>query len=416
LKDHLDAKIGSLTRRLYLVLSLGIAFPLLGVTLDVSESPRSNLVLSLKAILNAQKSIVMNAYELTSYEVAEALIQKINEGVRVELLQEGQPVGGLIPEAKDIQKKIIKAMEANSNAQLHGYWMMTSETEKGKRRFRYNHAKYIVIDDRGVMVGSENYSPSGQPEPGSPSGTRGWQTFIYDEQMARNFLKVFRKDINTSHGDLVTLYSPKIPLPTVLGRVADWIGSMQNGVNRLEKRFSWMLSDEPKTLEADHVEFLTSPESSMVGLLAFIESAQETLDLELMSFNPMWGKTGETSPLLNALVAAAKRGVKIRVLVNDSTVFGGDNESDIKLINMIDLIAKEKHIPLAAAIADLPKMKVKYIHNKGALADGYKTLISSINWNQNSVENNRETAISVDSQSINEHYQAIFDLDWNASH
>ncbi|NBT60036.1 hypothetical protein EBT16_14780, partial [bacterium] len=90
MKDHLDAKIGSLTRRLYLVLSLGIAFPLLGVTLDVSESPRSNLVLSLKAILNAQKSIVMNAYELTSYEVAEALIQKINEGVRVELLQEGQ--------------------------------------------------------------------------------------------------------------------------------------------------------------------------------------------------------------------------------------------------------------------------------------------------------------------------------------
>jgi phosphatidylserine/phosphatidylglycerophosphate/cardiolipin synthase-like enzyme len=201
-----------------------------------------------------------------------------------------------------------------------------------------------------------------------------------------------------------------------LGRVADWVESMQNVATRIENRFSWMLSDEPKTLDADNVEFLTSPESSMVGLMAFIESAQETLDVELMSFNPMWGKTGEVSPLFNAIVAAAKRGVKIRVLVNDSTVFGGDNDPEMKLLAMLEKVAKENHLPIQAAIADLPKMKVKYIHNKGALADGYKTLISSINWNQNSVENNRETAISVDSHSINEHYQSIFNLDWNASH
>jgi phosphatidylserine/phosphatidylglycerophosphate/cardiolipin synthase-like enzyme len=414
--DHLDALIGSLSRRLLLAVISILSASLGAVTLDVSESPRSNLVLSLRSILSAQKSIVMNAYELTSYDVADALIQKINEGVRVELLQEGQPVGGLVPEAKDIQKKIAKAMEANSSSQLHGYWVMTSETPKGKRRFRYNHAKYIVIDEKGVMVGSENYSPSGQPEPGSTGGTRGWQTFIYDEQMSRNFLKVFRKDINTSHGDLVTLYSPKIPLPKILGRVADWVESMQNVATRIENRFSWMLSDEPKTLDADNVEFLTSPESSMVGLMAFIESAQETLDVELMSFNPMWGKTGEVSPLFNAIVAAAKRGVKIRVLVNDSTVFGGDNDPEMKLLAMLENVAKENHLPIQAAIADLPKMKVKYIHNKGALADGYKTLISSINWNQNSVENNRETAISVDSRSINEHYQSIFNWDWQASH
>jgi phosphatidylserine/phosphatidylglycerophosphate/cardiolipin synthase-like enzyme len=234
--------------------------------------------------------------------------------------------------------------------------------------------------------------------------------------MSRNFLKVFRKDINTSHGDLVTLYSPKIPLPKILGRVADWVESMQNVATRIENRFSWMLSDEPKTLDADNVEFLTSPESSMVGLMAFIESAQETLDVELMSFNPMWGKTGEVSPLFNAIVAAAKRGVKIRVLVNDSTVFGGDNDPEMKLLAMLENVAKENHLPIQAAIDDLPKMKVKYIHNKGALADGYKTLISSINWNQNSVENNRETAISVDSRSINEHYQSIFNWDWQASH
>lgn len=414
--DHLDAKNGSLSRRLFCLWILWLSIPLRAVTLDVSESPRSNLVLSLKAILSAQKSIVMNAYELTSYDVAEALIEKIQDGIRVEILQEGQPVGGISPEAIDIQKKIVKAMQANSDSQIHGYWVMTSETEKGKRRFRYNHAKYIIIDEKGVMVGSENYSPSGQPEPGSTSGTRGWQTFIYDEQMAQNFIRIFRKDANTSHGDIITLYQPgKGKLPKILGTVSDWLGSMQNTANNIKNRFAWMLSDEPKTLTADNIEFLTSPDSSLVGLLAFIESAQETLDIQLMSFNPMWGKTGERSPLLNALISAAKRGVKIRLLVNDSTVWGASEEGDQKMLALIEAAAKENQIELPTVIADLAEMRVKYVHNKGALADGYKTLISSINWNQNSVENNRETAISVDSKEINAHYQAIFDLDWIAS-
>lgn len=421
LKDCLAASLGRLSSKLLaskilVFSSLIISVGLPGVVLDVADSPRSNLILALQAILSAKKSIVMNAYELTSYEIADALIQKIEEGVRVQILQEGQPVGGMIPEGLDIQKKIVKAMERNASTQVHGYWVMTSKTPKGKRRFRFNHAKYIIVDEKGVLVGSENYSPSGQPEPGSASGTRGWQTFIYDDQMVRNFIKIFNKDSKTNFGDLITLYQPKTQLPQVLGSMGDWISEMQTSIKtNIVSRFSWMLSDEPKTLEADHVEFLTSPESSLVGLLSFIESARETLDIELMSFNPMWGKTGQISPLLEALVASGKRGVKVRVLVNDSTVFGASNEGDLKLIKKIDELAKEHTISLQAVIANLAKMQVKYVHNKGALADGYKTLISSINWNQNSVENNRETALAIDSETINQHYQTIFNLDWEAS-
>jgi len=415
-KHCLGASFGRLSRKLVVLHLVLLSFCLRGVVLDVSDSPRSNLILALQAILSAQKSIVMNAYELTSYEIADALIQKLDEGVRVQILQEGQPVGGLIPEAIDIQKKIVKAMERNASAQVHGYWVMTSKTPKGKRRFRYNHAKYIIVDEKGVLVGSENYSPSGQPDPGSPSGTRGWQTFIYDQQMVRNFMDIFTKDSRTSFGDLVALYQPKAQLPQVLSNMGEWISQMQASVKTdLGSRFSWMLSDEPKTLEADHVEFLTSPDSSLVGLLSFIESARETLDVQLMSFNPMWGKTGEVSPLLDALVASGKRGVKIRVLVNDSTAFGASNEGDLRLIKTIEDLAKQNKIALHAVIANLHKMQVKYVHNKGALADGYKTLISSINWNQNSVENNRETALAIDSTAINHHYQHIFDLDWEAS-
>jgi phosphatidylserine/phosphatidylglycerophosphate/cardiolipin synthase-like enzyme len=45
-------------------------------------------------------------------------------------------------------------------------------------------------------------------------------------------------------------------------------------------------------------------------------------------------------------------------------------------------------------------MNVDYIHNKGMIIDQDKTLISSINWNQNSVDNNREAAVVLISTQV----------------
>jgi phosphatidylserine/phosphatidylglycerophosphate/cardiolipin synthase-like enzyme len=59
-------------------------------------------------------------------------------------------------------------------------------------------------------------------------------------------------------------------------------------------------------------------------------------------------------------------------------------------------------------------MNVTYIHNKGALVDGTQVLISSINWNENSVEHNRETAAIVESADVNQYYDQLFETDWQA--
>jgi phosphatidylserine/phosphatidylglycerophosphate/cardiolipin synthase-like enzyme len=60
-------------------------------------------------------------------------------------------------------------------------------------------------------------------------------------------------------------------------------------------------------------------------------------------------------------------------------------------------------------------MGVDYIHNKGALVDGDQTLISSINWDWNSITNNRETAVVITSDTVNQHYSALFTQDWDNS-
>jgi hypothetical protein len=49
------------------------------------------------------------------------------------------------------------------------------------------------------------------------------------------------------------------------------------------------------------------------------------------------------------------------------------------------------------------------------LVDGQRTLISSINWDENSIESNRETALVVSSPDVYNFYLATFQSDWNNS-
>ena len=70
---------------------------------------------------------------------------------------------------------------------------------------------------------------------------------------------------------------------------------------------------------------------------------------------------------------------------------------------------------IAARTANLKGMGVDYIHNKGVLVDGNKTLISSINWTENAVTHNRETAVVITSSDIFNHYESLFNSDWQVS-
>ncbi len=379
-------------------------------TIDVSESPGSNLSLTLRAIRSAKHSVLMNAYELTSPQIAEVLVEKVSQGVRVEILQEGQPVGGLKPESVELMQAIQSAMESNNKAD-HRYWIMTGEGATNGRRFRYDHAKYIVVDEKHVLMGSENYSRGGNPPVGT-KGNRGWQVFLRNPQVAAELTRVFRNDSDTSHGDVVQKIGLlKQTLPLVFSGVPEWINGMRNYL-AFDGSTLRALSDQPITLDADSVERFSSPETSMPGLLRFIGGARESLDLQLMSFNPQWGRDKETSPLAQAIVEAARKGVSVRLLLNDSRVFGSKSDQHDRLIDFFDNIAKKEGLKIEAYIADLKAMGVNYIHNKGALADGTKVLISSINWNQNSIENNREMAATLTGKAIYNHYQAVFESDW----
>ncbi|MBI3558238.1 MAG: hypothetical protein HY074_18380 [Deltaproteobacteria bacterium] len=384
--------------------------PAFAVPVKVAEAPFNDLALTVQAIETAQTYLLINIYELSSQDVADAIIGRISAGVHVELLEEGQPVGGMSKAGKNIQGRIAKAMEKAGNED-HFYVMTSKADPKNpvKRRFRFDHAKYIVADGARLLIGSENYSPTGNPEPGK-IGNRGWEVLIGDSTVAANFQKVFRGDTDNSNDDVVDMMA--LSQTATQNRVLQ--PESLADVEELKR-----IAREMPTFDSPSIRPIFSPDTSLDGLLTLLDQAKSSIDVEQMTLDSMWGGPDTKSPLVASLVAAARRGVTVRVLLNDESVFERPgsksrpkNEPTVDLLNKL---GSDEGLNISARIADVKAMKVDYIHNKGALVDGKFTLVSSINWNENAVEKNRESAVIVEGTEIFSHYEAIFENDWKVS-
>ncbi len=366
------------------------------INIEAAFAPDTTLDLTVAAIKNAKQSILLNIYELSSPYIAEALLTKIQAGVSVQILEEGQPVGGFSAASRGIESQLVQAMKSSSGA--NHFFVMSSN---GTRRFRFDHGKYIIIDGNQLLIGSENYSPSGNPSPGT-IGNRGWEVLIHDSGIAQNFAGVFRGDASTSFGD-----------------VQDMVSGKAITYSPPSSSSSFALSGG-NIFSASAVQRITSPDSSLSGILSLINHAKRSIDIELMTFDSTpWSAAG--NPLVSALQSAAHRGVSVHVLLNDESAFAhtGPDGQPIAISNpknqpTVDLLNRTGG-SLIAKIANIKGMGVDYIHNKGMIVDGSITLISSINWDQNSIQNNREAAVAITSSGLAGFYGNLFERDWQVS-
>ncbi len=389
------------------------------IPIKVSEAPENLLANTLHTISSTKNKLRINIYEMKSPEIADAVIKKIEAGVDVHILMEGQPVGGMSDASLEIKNQIVAAMKSNTASPQCRFSLMEapdaarSQLDKN-RRFAFNHAKYMIVDDEIVSVGSENFSSSDQ---NSKKKNRGWQIVAKEAEAVAYYAKIFAADADRKAADIKelvneSLFSKVAALYRFTG-TTPWVAQTN--------RFT--VEDEgPMNFEAQGLEYVTSPDTSLSGLKKFLNTAQTSLDLELMTFSPRWGNSPEESPLLSEVMAAARRGVTVRVLLNDERVFGGggattlDSESkNVVTVELLNELAESEDLKLEGRIADVKAMGVSYIHNKGAIADRSRVLVSSINWNQNSVERNREAGVVIDSAEVGQHYLSLFDQDWQAS-
>ncbi|MDD3856516.1 MAG: phospholipase D-like domain-containing protein [Methanoculleus sp.] len=333
------------------------------------------------AVAGTEREILVNVYEFTDEKMASDLIAARERGVTVTVLLEGGPVGGVSPEGR----AVAGALNRSGIPVL----AMTT-TDAAHAKYRYDHAKYIVIDGRTVLLGSENFKPGGYPAPGL-QGNRGWGILLEDPGLAAYFREVFLFD--AAGGDIVPLEGTAAELYT------PWAPD-------------YTIEFAPCRAEGARVTPVVSPDTSVL-ILELIESAEESIAIEQAYITNE--TASEFNPYLAAAIDASRRGVAVRVLL-DSAWFNteGDADND-EMVEIINRIAAAEGLPLEARLADLEANDLGKIHNKGVVVDRKAVLVSSINWNANSPAFNREAGVIVEHPDIARYYIAVFEDDWEAS-
>ena len=107
--------------------------------------------------------------------------------------------------------------------------------------------------------------------------------------------------------------------------------------------------------------------------------------------------------------------MKVRVLLDSSYYAVEEDADNDELVLTINRLAAAEGLPVEARCADLEENNLEKIHNKGVIVDGNKVLVSSINWNINSPQFNREAGVIIEHPGVAAYFSAVFADDWNSA-
>ena len=147
---------------------------------------------------------------------------------------------------------------------------------------------------------------------------------------------------------------------------------------------------------SDGDDLVWSPTDSQTHLLALINGAQHTLDVEQEEFSD--------TTLVNAIVAAAKRGVTVRVVVEDPSSYS----SELSEVTA----AGGKYTGYSSSTGF-------YIHGKTVIADygtsTAKAFVGSENFSSNSLNDNRELGLITTDSGVLSGLETTFNGDFSGS-
>ena len=224
-----------------------------------------------------------------------------------------------------------------------------------KGSYRNFHYKYAVLNDDRVVITTENWKWD----------NRGIIVEYSGKKSAELLRNLFENDLK---------YSSK---PS---SVSNLKGDYREGRGR--------------SIDfAGNVTLHVMPDSNPV--FDFIESSEKYLYISVpyMSFD--WF-TSE-SPLMNSLINASKRGVMVKVMLNDY-------DRNRKIVDFLNSIPN-----VSAKIIRSPEFDE--LHGKYMVTDG-KVLITSANFNKYGLKLNREIALIIENDEASEFMREIFERDW----
>jgi phosphatidylserine/phosphatidylglycerophosphate/cardiolipin synthase-like enzyme len=135
------------------------------------------------------------------------------------------------------------------------------------------------------------------------------------------------------------------------------------------------------------------PDAGTAPMVELLQSAKSSLRLKIVEF--------DAPPLIDAVAAAARRGVKVRVLFNEA---GRGGVSD-------NAAARAALQAAGAEVADAMH-KLSFVHEKSLLVDDERALVMSCDWISGGTPEARDYAVLTTNRHEVEEIAACFDADW----
>jgi cardiolipin synthase len=339
-----------------------------------------------RAISTADEELVIALYDLKSTDLTAAIAERAGAGVRVRMLLEGQPVGASADDLARRDGLIAALVEEGVEVGVTAPHLKSQHN----RPYRYHHEKCCVIDGRTVVVTTENWGPSSFPSSGHASGfaSRGWGAVVESPEMATRLTEVIDHDLRVC----TVKWESRGTTPTTLQKVPP---SPAAGPSLFPCSSSLLVGPE-------------SWGSDLATLTDLIGIATKTIQLELASLEIEWGE--QVSPLVDAVLDAATRGVRVRLLLDPG--FDGEGEATVRELSL--LCAQRGIVQVTAAVADgIPG--VARVHAKGAIIDGRVAILGSLNWAWSSATRNREVVLVLEGAEAVADLRRTFTADWAAS-
>lgn len=348
-------------------------------------SPDSSYETITNELHKARFSIDINMYEFTNPFLYKELVDALKRNVTVRLFMEGSPIGGI-----DEREKYILANLASQGAMIR---LIVSDAElQVNARYQFDHAKYVIIDNETVIVESCNWAKTGVPK--NPStGNREWGIVIRDKQVAGSFSQVFEDDWNPLRTDSYSSEAMDFTIP--LGFSLSYEASSGS----YSPRFS------AKTItSASRITPVFSPDNSEQAILDAIDSATNTIYIQQLYIYRDWGEN--LSPFVQHLINKSQQGVKVQIILDYNLRYVGT----IAILNETKQYMEGYGVEVKCISSEWSPFAA--VHNKGMIIDNTTVLISSINWNEQSVRKNREAGILIENEEVAGYYATVFLSDW----
>lgn len=319
-------------------------------------------------LASADRRILLAGYTLGDEAVADELAAAAARNVTVRVLVDGDPVGGMARRQATILDRLADAgIEVN---------VLGGE----RARYNFHHAKYAVVDDQ-VLVATENWKHAGL----GGNGSRGWGVVTSQPRIVRGLAETFRADAGWRDAQPWTEYRTDETFERAPAANATFPAEFR-----------------PRSVHVEETHLLVAPDNAESTILDIIGNATATIDVEQVSIG------SRRQPFVQATLAAARRGVRVRILLSSAWYTEEENQ---QLVDWLNERAKRERLPLEARLAK-PRNQFEKIHAKGVVVDGDQAVVGSLNWNNNSARDNREVVLVLEGEEVGSYYGRVFEADW----